>query len=228
MRGENNKIAGFWVRALSLVIDLIVMGLVCAILGFLYPPGLISKLGQTCIVFAIQVVYFVGMIYVFGATIGKISTGCLVINNIGQRPTLSRAFVREGVRIVPLLIANIIYYIYESGALMTVGLLYSILIMFSIVFSKKKRGLHDKLANTTVIKKKLSGLIESLFPQFNKQAAEKFALGGGVALIAMQILGKGFTSSRLFNGLIGLLCGALGAILGTFCYYFKLRLRENK
>ncbi|MEM9445027.1 MAG: RDD family protein [Verrucomicrobiota bacterium] len=145
---------GFWWRVLARLVDGIITSIVSYALMFLLAipfgvAGFASNLigqssdasaGTVGIYFIIQLVcslgipmaYEVFLIGKFGATIGKKLIGAKVIRSDGSKLTYMRAFGRYW----GIMLSGIILYI---GYIM-------------VAFDREKRGLHDKLCDTLVVR----------------------------------------------------------------------------
>jgi uncharacterized RDD family membrane protein YckC len=130
---------GFWIRLVAYIIDAILLGLVgtavAAVLGVsLWEPDL-EKYDPT-----INLVSFViGWLYFAllesserGATVGKMAMGLRVVTSDGQRLSFLNATGRYFAKII-------------SAIILCIGFI-------MIGFTDKKRGLHDMIAGTLVIK----------------------------------------------------------------------------
>jgi uncharacterized RDD family membrane protein YckC/ribosomal protein L40E len=153
--GYENQIrhAGFWIRVVAYIIDGFLIGIVADMvtiplffhyigLSFDYnswlssgtiPTGFwIYYLWSLLIVFLVGVVYYTFAIGKWGRTIGKMAVKVKVVKPDGSRVSYWRAFGR-----------GLAFYLNQF----TIG--FSFLI---IAFTSKKRGLHDYIADTVVIK----------------------------------------------------------------------------
>jgi uncharacterized RDD family membrane protein YckC/ribosomal protein L40E len=156
--GYENQIryAGFWVRFVAYIIDAIVLGTVTSIVtvplfihylgqfsdyswlssaasGGTLPSGFWIFYGWYFLAsFLIETIYFTVAIGKWGRTLGKMALRIKVVKPDGSRVSYWRAFGR-----------GLAYYLNQF----TLG--FSFLI---IAFTSKKRGLHDYIADTVVIK----------------------------------------------------------------------------
>ncbi len=132
--------AGFWIRLVALLIDGIIVTVIQFVFGFLL--GLVAALsidstsaeiliGLFSIV--ISLVYSVGLLGYCGQTPGKIIVRIKVIRRDGSDIGYGRAALRE-------LIGKFI-----SGIILCIGYLMA-------AFDDQKQALHDRLADTYVIK----------------------------------------------------------------------------
>ncbi|HEY40841.1 MAG TPA: hypothetical protein G4O18_03165 [Dehalococcoidia bacterium] len=124
---------GFWVRFVAAIIDAIILGAVYAILSIpvfldlmLFPPLRFS-------LFLLSWLYFWLFTGLKGQTPGKMVVGIKVVNVRGEKPELFLAAVRE------------ILGKFISGAVFCLGYLW-------IAIDEEKRGWHDSIANTHVVK----------------------------------------------------------------------------
>lgn len=149
------RVAGFWQRLAAGVVDLMVLTSVFAILATVvalvlrHPLPRFSQLGPDYVVdvavnggllaeAALALLAILGFLYFFlftalrGQTFGKHLLRVTVIDAYGERPTMARALVRT-LALVP------------SLGLLALGVLW-------IGFDREKRGLHDWIADTYVVK----------------------------------------------------------------------------
>jgi uncharacterized RDD family membrane protein YckC len=149
------RVAGFWRRLVAAAVDALVLGAVLLVLGTLialilgHPlprPGQLGPdylvdmavngggLAEALLVLAavVSFAYFFLFTALRGQTFGKHLMGVKVIDPYGARPPLWRALVRT------------IAYI-PSLAMLALGFLW-------IGFDREKRGLHDWLADTYVVR----------------------------------------------------------------------------
>ncbi len=140
---------GFWIRLMALVIDHIALLMILGIfivVGFLALQMGSGGLGQTSYLeqatlilptliplsVVLAAVYFTYLHGAWGRTIGKMILGLRVVRTDGQNLTYSRALVRT--------------FAYAVSALpFFLGFLW-------VCFNKKKRGLHDLIAGTEVVR----------------------------------------------------------------------------
>ena len=137
--------AGFWIRFVGYLIDGGIVGIVQMLLGVLLgfilsAMGGLSDEGQTAISvvsgllgIAISLGYGVFFIGYCGQTPGKMVVRIKVIRTDGAELGYGRAFLRE-------VVGKFI-----SGILLCIGYL-------MVAFDSRKQGLHDKIADTYVIK----------------------------------------------------------------------------
>ena len=131
---------GFWIRLVAYIIDAIlislVLGVVTSIFGISYMNmDDVSKIDPTLNLLSLAVawLYFALMeSSERGATVGKMAMGLRVVTNDGKRLSFMNATGRYFAKILSALILCI-------GFIM-------------IGFTERKRGLHDMIASTLVIK----------------------------------------------------------------------------
>jgi uncharacterized RDD family membrane protein YckC len=116
---------GFWVRFSAIIIDGIVLSVVSFVFYFIFMGPFIALL--------ISFLYHWLFIGLKGQTLGKMVLGIKVIDENGDIPGLGKAAMRE---VVGKFVSAITLYI---------GFLW-------IAWDKKKQGLHDKIAETYVVK----------------------------------------------------------------------------
>lgn len=140
--------AGFWIRLAAWVVDLaclflVTMALTLVVLTTIYVGGqlggeindqvmALAGYSSTAIVMLSGVVYFTIFVGSCGQTPGKMLLRLKVVRVDGQEMTYGRALLRSLCWILSLLL-------FSSGFLM-------------IACTRQKRGLHDMLAGTSVIR----------------------------------------------------------------------------
>ncbi|PID52676.1 MAG: hypothetical protein CR972_00830 [Candidatus Moraniibacteriota bacterium] len=138
--------SGFWVRGAASIIDGFIIGILIATIGFPigFGLGFMAEIVDVLFVeifvqflsYLISLIigwgYFVLMTYKFQATIGKMAVGAKVIAENGKKLTLKEVFLRE------------ILGKFLSGITLYVG-------YFMAGFTRKKRGLHDMIAQSVVV-----------------------------------------------------------------------------
>ena len=131
---------GFWVRVLAYVIDGILLGAIGGIIGRLFGP-LDPEISFDDLFLSPQtgLSVIVGWLYFAllesserGATVGKMALGLRVVTDQGQRLTFLNATGRYFAKFISALILGI-------GFIM-------------VAFTDRKRGLHDMIAGTLVVK----------------------------------------------------------------------------
>ncbi|MGP8080023.1 MAG: RDD family protein [Dehalococcoidales bacterium] len=148
------RYAGFWVRLLASLIDSLLLGVFASIITI---PLTIHYFGQfsdtsslssientsestflifylifTLVVYGVQIAYSTIAVGKWGKTVGKAALGLKVVKPDGSRVSYWRAFGRS--------------LAYQLNGF-TMGLTF-----LMIAFTPKKRGLHDYIADTVVIK----------------------------------------------------------------------------
>ena len=119
--------AGFWIRFASYIIDAIILFVVSIVLAIAV-EGLTGFLLQV----AVGLVYTIGFWIAQGATPGKMAVGIKITTVDGDDIDFGRALLRY------------VGYI-ASAIILLIGFL-------MIAFTGQKRGLHDYIAGTVVIK----------------------------------------------------------------------------
>ncbi len=117
---------GFWPRFAATVIDAIITGAGSAIIG--------AITGQPALGSILSILYYVLLIGLQGQTVGKMALRIRVIDVRGNAPGVWRAILRE---VLGKLVS-------------TVGLLLGYL---WIIWDREKRGWHDYIAGTWVVRK---------------------------------------------------------------------------
>lgn len=139
------RYAGFWIRFVAAIIDIVVVGVVTRPLSILTPSvnsgslysGSSAYTGTAffvnLITWAITIAYGALMISSsWQATLGKKALGLKVTDVNGNRLTPGKAFLREGSKII-------------SGLIIGIGYIMA-------AFDAKKQSLHDKIAATLVVR----------------------------------------------------------------------------
>ena len=142
---SKNFYAGFWTRFVAYVIDMIVIYAVSSLLNT-FSFGLLNKqldfpiLGEESLSYVIVMfTYFIAMTYFFSQTLGKMIMKIKVETNKGEKLSFADVVYRELV-----------------GRLLTIFLVY--LPYLAVAFTNKKKGLHDFIADTVVVKEDFSKL----------------------------------------------------------------------
>jgi uncharacterized RDD family membrane protein YckC len=144
------RYAGFWIRVVATLIDAIILGAVAgviqvAVLGSFITiprpqPGVIPDLGASLgmlglaslINMAVAATYEAFFVAKLAATPGKLAVGIRVLRPDGSRVDLARAYGRYFAKIVSTVILFIGYIM--------------------VAFDSQKRGLHDMICDTRVVK----------------------------------------------------------------------------
>ena len=142
---SKNFYAGFWSRFVAYLIDMIVIYAIASLLNT-FSFGLLNKqldfpiLGEESLSYVIVMfTYFISMTYFFSQTLGKMIMKIKVETNKGEKLGLMDIVYRELV-----------------GRLLTIFLVY--IPYLAVVFTNKKKGLHDYIADTVVVKEDFSKL----------------------------------------------------------------------
>ena len=142
---SNNFYAGFWTRFVAYLIDMIVIYAISSLLNT-FSFGLLNKrldfpiLGEESLSYVIVMfTYFITMTYFFSQTLGKMIMKIKVETNKGDKLGLMDVVYREVV-----------------GRLLTIFLVY--IPYLAVAFTNKKKGLHDYIADTVVVKEDFSKL----------------------------------------------------------------------
>jgi len=156
----NTNYAGFWMRFVAIIIDVIIVGVVqsfiivpiLAVAGFSFASGIqngdiseaeavgmfaaaMATMGTTILIGSIiGILYYVFMeTSKFQGTVGKIALGLKVTDLNGEKLDFSKALIRNLGKIV-------------SGMILYIGYIMA-------GFTEKKQALHDMIASTLVVKK---------------------------------------------------------------------------
>ena len=142
---SKNFYAGFWVRFVAYLIDMIVIYAIAGLLNT-FSFGLLNKqldfpiLGEESLSYVIVMfTYFIAMTYFFSQTLGKMIMKIKVETNKGDKLSLADVIYRELI-----------------GRLLTIFLAYVPYI--AVAFTNKRKGLHDYIADTVVVKEDFSKL----------------------------------------------------------------------
>ena len=152
----NLKYAGFWIRVVAIIVDIIVisipLGIIAFFLGIAYAasggtdPTVLTRNGiLPWVIILIEWIYFITMTSTTGATLGKMLVGITVKSANGQKLSLGQIILRETVgRII-------------AGIILCIGYI-------AVAFTARKQGVHDMIAKTVVVykdpsKKNNKGLI---------------------------------------------------------------------
>ena len=132
--------AGFWIRVLAYIIDIIpllIIGVVLALLSgdpIIEPDPSAPVYGISDLIgLVIGIAYFVGFeSSAYQATPGKMALGLIVTDSDGRRISPMRAVGRYFAKIL-------------SGLILMIGFI-------MVAFTERKQGLHDMIASTLVVK----------------------------------------------------------------------------
>ncbi len=136
--------AGFFVRLAAYVIDWLIVGAALLVIkipiwisvfwggSFLMDDFIFRYSAYDILIYLLKVVYFVLLTYYTGATLGKKLMNIAVVSEEDRKPTFFEIVYRESVGK------------FLSGLVFSVGYII-------IGLDKKKKGLHDHLADTCVI-----------------------------------------------------------------------------
>lgn len=129
---------GFWIRVAAALIDIILISLVAAVVGLVLRLLLGGGGGQTAsnlIGVVVSWTYHVAFITAKGQTLGKMIVGIQVVNREGNIPGLGAVLLRE------------IVGKFLSGIALFLGYLW-------VGWDKEKRGWHDHIGGTWVVRKR--------------------------------------------------------------------------
>jgi uncharacterized RDD family membrane protein YckC len=168
-------IAGFWVRLGAYLLDVILLGIVVAIgVGAAAIAGVITQGNQLWVNVAAQVgtiVYFTVAVGMRGASAGKWVLGLRIVRADGSRVSVMRSFFRYAVLTLVFLPSGLGVILapsagsFASGqalfskgftgmsaALLFIGLLIVLVFVIWLAVRQDKRGWHDLLAGTRVVR----------------------------------------------------------------------------
>ena len=129
---EQEEYMGFWIRAAARMIDGIIIWVIWMVIEVLYGP-LSTNMTLTLIVYVIGPLYYVAPTALRGQTLGKMALGIIVVNERGEPPGITKAIIREILGKGLSEIAIFLPYLW-------IGL------------DKNKRGWHDHIAKTHVVR----------------------------------------------------------------------------
>lgn len=132
--------AGFWIRVLAYIIDIIPLAIIGVLLALVSGEPLIdadpeaASAGFTDLIgLIVGIAYFVGFeSSSYQATPGKMALGLIVTDSDGRRISPMRAAGRYFAKIL-------------SGLILLIGFI-------MVAFTERKQGLHDMIAGTLVVK----------------------------------------------------------------------------
>ena len=122
------KSAGGWIRFVAYIIDVIILAIIGWIVGMAVNQ---SEVGNVMLV--IGIVYIIGFWGWKSATPGKMALGLKIVTAQGGKLTWGKAILRY-----------VGYFV--SGIILGIGYL-------MVFFTENKKGLHDMIAGTRVVKK---------------------------------------------------------------------------
>lgn len=167
--------AGFWVRLGAYLLDVILLGIVVGIgAGAAAIAGVITQGNQLWINVAAQVgtiLYFTVAVGLRGASAGKWALGLRIVRADGSQVSVMRSFFRYVALSVVFLPATLSVFLAPttrglasgeadlskdftgiSAALLFIGLLIVLVFVIWLAVRKDKRGWHDLLAGTRVVR----------------------------------------------------------------------------
>jgi uncharacterized RDD family membrane protein YckC len=134
-----HRYGGFWIRLAAAIIDSIVLGLIYGAIGAATGLDLFTDDPDKIEAKALVLEIAIGWLYealltssARGATLGKMAVGLRVVTEQGERLSFLRATVRFFAK-------------YISALILFIGFI-------MVAFTDRKRGLHDMIAGTLVIK----------------------------------------------------------------------------
>jgi len=182
--GNYKVFSGFWTRALSVLIDILVITPVVLVSCFLLTWSITAELFGLVILSTLFFAYIIYFHYRFGATIGKMVLKIKVTNPNGTAISLKQAMLRSSVDIGFAALLVTAFFIGLSGANPQVYLALSwmerveylvplypswyelvasryLIWIFSegffLLINKRKRAIHDFIAGTVVINREFAG-----------------------------------------------------------------------
>lgn len=163
---ENRVYAGFFVRLAAFLLDMLIVNVLLTVIKvpvwfvqlavgdvFLFKPLLFSYNVFDILYYLLTVAYFILATYFSGNTLGKYLMKIKVVSTDGQKMNFMSVLIRETVG--RYLSALIIYIGYMMAG-----------------WDTKKQGLHDRIADTYVIYRSVTG--EKVQPVVNQDATVQF------------------------------------------------------
>jgi uncharacterized RDD family membrane protein YckC len=136
LKTEDLKFAGFWIRFAALLLDGIVLYGVFFLLRLVLNVDLMRPPANvTFIEYIIMFTYYVSLTVLYGQTLGKMALGIQVVRQDGSPNTWGYIILREVIGKFVSTVILLIGYIMAG-------------------FDSKKRGLHDRIGSTYVVKVK--------------------------------------------------------------------------
>jgi uncharacterized RDD family membrane protein YckC len=137
------RYAGFWIRLAAYILDAIFIAIIGSIICYILAIVMVLVIGGvdpslsydnigTLAGFVTGIIFYIGFWSWRGQTPGKMIVGIKIVRNDGSSINIGRAFLR----LLGYVVSGLIIYV---GYLM-------------IAWDVKKQGLHDKIADTIVIK----------------------------------------------------------------------------
>jgi|WetSurMetagenome_2_1015567.scaffolds.fasta_scaffold116290_1 uncharacterized RDD family membrane protein YckC len=170
------KIANFWTRVGSFLIDMVILGILGMILGLIFYNFFVNlgKYGYL-IGFIITVLYFsiLNSNILKGQTLGKMVLGIQVVDKQGKLISIYKSLLRSTILVISYFIVNHpIPFIPEGSFLYTIkALVFSLLsigIVLLLIFNKETRqSIHDLFVGSYVISKQ-KGEDSFLLPNISK------------------------------------------------------------
>jgi uncharacterized RDD family membrane protein YckC len=130
--------AGFWIRFGAGIIDFVILLIILYIVSYIFKAGVINVSEwslvpiYSCIFWSLNIIYFVAFWAWRGQTPGKILTGIKIIRTDSSPITWQYSLLRY------------------LGCIASTVILFIGFIL--IAFDSRKQGLHDKIADTYVVK----------------------------------------------------------------------------
>ena len=125
---------------------------------------------------AVSLIYYIGFVYLFGQTPGKMATGVLISDNNNQQLTLNQAILRN---IITVIVAPIFIVLVASNLLagqlanrglgdaqfmiwfLAIALGWAVLEFITMLFNSRRRAIHDWIAGTVVVRQSIEERIAS-------------------------------------------------------------------
>lgn len=147
--------SGFWIRMVAFMIDVCIIISLTSLINFITFGKLelgykIPILNDTLLYILTYHAYFFVLTYLFSQTIGKMIFGIKVEKNNGSKLTLVDTFFREVV-----------------GRFLNYALKYVLYLI--IPFTDKKKGIHDYIADSVVVKSDFSSLRKKVNKAFKNE-----------------------------------------------------------
>ncbi|MBB6218716.1 putative RDD family membrane protein YckC [Anaerosolibacter carboniphilus] len=152
---------GFWKRVLASILDIIILSPVLFFYMKHYIYFMENKLFLPVLLYTILSYCFQVFFQVrYGGTPGKLITKIRIVNDNGQYISVLQSLTRLSPQLVSTILSFIANFFILNGVVNRILLLIVNLFTFfflidvlAVVFNKKKRAIHDYIANTYVVTK---------------------------------------------------------------------------
>lgn len=201
---ENENYAGFWVRLLAFVADIMVVSLLVYLAYEI--TGLESSRVPTIVVLWL---YFAGMISRWGTTIGGKMFGIDVLSEEGHRLTFFKASIRLFVSLIPFMIYRLLrewQYSMIPPPSPDVQMLPQLVFMLyplSMFLNKKRQMIHDLIVKSVVLDRTRS-INNTMHEADRAVKTEPVSKGGGVNIFRKVLRVVGIVVFLAVVGYVGM------------------------